>query len=155
MSNKQKEPWEQSIYDTKEQEVLTRRGTKKSNSGSRIYMVLLVISLFLLISLPTGWYIYQKVNESNIQKKEAEFSKNAAKSSSTEVSKTEESKSSTEPETEPSEEEVPETTEVIAGEGVNQVSERTGVPVETLLKLNGFKTIDEWFAVPGQVVRIK
>ncbi|MDR1567948.1 MAG: hypothetical protein LBS33_04655 [Streptococcaceae bacterium] len=169
MAKNKKEPWEQSIYDTREQEVLTRRGSKQRNRGSKIYMILLVISLFILCSVPIGYYVYQKVNEEPADATE-KFAKSTSKSqSSSEVksseASTESATDSATPtqETPASSEEIESsdvatdenTTEVIAGEGVNQISERTGVPVETLLELNGFASVDQWFASPGQRIRIK
>lgn len=174
MAKDKKEPWEQSIYDTREQEVLTRKGSKQRNQASKVYMILLVICLFLLISLPTGWYIYQKLNQedtksieqfassskSQTASTESQPSESQASTSSTEASSTETTttSSSTEDTITSSSEAATDdasTTEVVAGEGVNQISARTGVSVETLLKLNGFSSIDQWFAVPGQKIKIK
>nr|WP_249641460.1 MULTISPECIES: SAG1386/EF1546 family surface-associated protein [unclassified Enterococcus] len=137
-------------------------------------MILLVICLFLLISLPTGWYIYQKLNQEDTKSIEqfassseskTTASESQASSSSSDASATDASSTASASTTPSSSEDTAassseaatddNTTEVVAGEGVNQISARTGVPVETLLKLNGFSSIDEWFAVPGQKVKIK
>lgn len=175
MAKDKKEPWEQSIYDTREQEVLTRKGSKQRTQASKVYMILLVICLFLLISLPTGWFIYQKLNQEDAKSIEQFASSSTSKTassesqtsqaqsssaSSTEASSTEASSTSSSTEdtstsTSESSTDDGSTTEVVAGEGVNQISARTGVSVDTLLKLNGFSSIDDWFAVPGQKIKIK
>lgn len=46
------------------------------------------------------------------------------------------------------------TTVVLAGEGPNQVAQRTGVPVETILALNGM-TMDDYFLTPGAVLQLQ
>lgn len=46
------------------------------------------------------------------------------------------------------------TTVVREGEGPNQIAERTGVPVETILSLNGM-TMDDYFLNPGEVLKLK
>ncbi|MDY4306887.1 LysM peptidoglycan-binding domain-containing protein [Enterococcus mundtii] len=45
------------------------------------------------------------------------------------------------------------TTVVREGEGPNQIAQRTGVPVETILSLNGM-TMDDFFFNPGQELRL-
>lgn len=45
------------------------------------------------------------------------------------------------------------TTVVREGEGPNQIAQRTGVPVETILSLNGM-TMDNFFFNPGQELRL-
>lgn len=45
------------------------------------------------------------------------------------------------------------TTVVREGEGPNQIAERTGVPVETILSLNGM-TMDDYFLNPGEVLKL-
>ena len=45
------------------------------------------------------------------------------------------------------------TTVVREGEGPNQIAERTGVPVETILSLNGM-TMDDYFLHPGEVLKL-
>lgn len=44
-------------------------------------------------------------------------------------------------------------TVVLAGEGPNQIAQRTGVPVETILALNGM-SMDDYFLTPGEVLKL-
>ncbi|MDR1567877.1 MAG: PBP1A family penicillin-binding protein [Streptococcaceae bacterium] len=41
------------------------------------------------------------------------------------------------------------------GEGLAQISKSTGVSIEKLLELNGFSDQSQWFASPGQKIKIK
>ncbi len=45
------------------------------------------------------------------------------------------------------------TTVVLEGEGPNQIAERTGVPVETILSLNGM-SMDDYFLTPGETLKL-
>lgn len=45
------------------------------------------------------------------------------------------------------------TTVVLEGEGPNQIAERTGVPVETILSLNGM-SMDDYFLTPGERLKL-
>lgn len=44
---------------------------------------------------------------------------------------------------------------VNSGEGIAQISQNTGVSVEKLLELNGFSSESQWYATPGQKIKIK
>jgi penicillin-binding protein 1A len=44
---------------------------------------------------------------------------------------------------------------VKSGEGIAQISQNTGVSVDKLLELNGFNSESEWYATPGQKIKIK
>lgn len=44
---------------------------------------------------------------------------------------------------------------VNSGEGIAQISQSTGVSVDKLLELNGFSSESEWYATPGQKIKIK
>ncbi|WP_270784665.1 LysM peptidoglycan-binding domain-containing protein [Enterococcus faecium] len=45
------------------------------------------------------------------------------------------------------------TTVVLEGEGPNQIAERTGVPVETILSLNGM-SMENYFLTPGETLKL-
>lgn len=45
------------------------------------------------------------------------------------------------------------TTVVLEGEGPNQIAERTGVPVETILSLNGM-SMENYFLTPGEKLKL-
>ena len=45
------------------------------------------------------------------------------------------------------------TTVVLEGEGPNQIAERTGVPVETILSQNGM-SMDDYFLTPGETLKL-
>ncbi|MBS7577416.1 MULTISPECIES: PBP1A family penicillin-binding protein [unclassified Enterococcus] len=44
---------------------------------------------------------------------------------------------------------------VKSGEGIAQISQNTGVSIDKLLELNGFSSQSEWYATPGQKIKIK
>lgn len=163
-----REPWEQSIYETDMESGRSRLEKRQQKKGDTVFLTVLVILLLLIIAFPaaTIWFLSQnKTNEKNAKDQPASSivqsstQESSAVQSSSNIQK--ESSSSTEAgiQSESSEDVTqnqnaePEFTTVLAGEGFQQVAERTGVTIEQLEELNSmsrYTTIQ-----PDQQLRIR
>ncbi|OFI50529.1 hypothetical protein BG261_01240 [Floricoccus tropicus] len=85
-------------------------------------------------------------------KKEAEDK--AKKEAEDKAKKEAEDKAKEDQQQDTNQENTADSTAVEAGEGVNQISARTGIPASQIAAANGM-TVDTWFAYPGQVVKLK
>ncbi|MGM0217220.1 SAG1386/EF1546 family surface-associated protein [Enterococcus sp. AZ126] len=163
-----REPWEQSIYDTDKNAGGSRSEKRQQKKGNTVFLTILVILLLLIITLPVGTYLYvmrdKPNNKEASQPSSSVVVQSSTKDSSTSSSVSQESSSSSEAVT--GESSVPQETtptseaegaavytEVLNGEGPNQVASRNGITTEELLQLNGL-SLDSVLQ-PGQSLRVK
>lgn len=161
-----REPWEQSIYDTDKNTGGSRSEKRQQKKGNTVFLTILVILLLLIITLPVGTYLYVMRDKPNDNKEASKPSSSVVVQSSTKNSSTQPStsvssetvtngQSSVSQETTPTSEvaEAEVYTEVLNGEGPNQVATRNGISTEELLQLNGLGA--DAMLQPGQSLRIK
>ncbi|ALS00603.1 hypothetical protein ATZ33_04210 [Enterococcus silesiacus] len=163
-----REPWEQSIYDTDKNSGGSRSEKRQQKKGNTVFLTILVILLLLIITLPVGTYLYVMRDKPNDNKETSKPSSSVVVQSSTKNSSTQpssqastsassesvaEGQSSVIQETTPTSEVAEAYTEVLNGEGPNQVAARNGITTEELLQLNGL-SMDSMLQ-PGQSLRIK
>lgn len=164
-----REPWEQSIYDTDKNIGASRSEKRQHKKGNTVFLTILVILLLLIIALPVGTYLYVMRDKPNDNKNASQPSSSVVVQSSSKNSSTQPSSStSTESSTSSSSEDaqsnsVPQETtptseaavytEVLSGEGPNQVATRNGITTDELLQLNGL-SLDSVLQ-PGQSLRVK
>lgn len=168
-------------YDTNSSR-LEQRQQKKGNTLFLVVLVIMLlliiaipIGFYFWATQDSGRTATSQTTESSLvssetkesSKASSESSESSAPSESSEpaesapeseqpVEETPEETPESSEETVPSSSEVTEGedyTQVIAGEGFNQISARTGVPIDTILQLNGLQ-IDSTI-LPGQTLRIK
>ncbi|MGC6769720.1 SAG1386/EF1546 family surface-associated protein [Enterococcus sp. LJL128] len=163
-----REPWEQSIYDTKEDTGHSRLEKRQYKKGNTVFLTILVILLLLIIALPIGtfwWVSRDKPNEnkggnstpsSSITSSSTKESSTASSSTIQSSSTAEGTDSSTPAEGQPSEDPAdtePVYGEVYEGEGFKQVAERYGVTIEQIMELNGLGA--DSIIHPGDTLRVK
>lgn len=162
-----REPWEQSIYDTEKDTGSSRSEKRQQKKGNTVFLTILVILLLLIIALPVGTYLYVMRDNSSDNKNASQPSSSVVVQSSTKESSSEATADSSEAqeqsttEAETPAETTPTTqadegavyTEVLSGEGPNQVATRNGITTEELLQLNGL-SLDSVLQ-PGQSLRVK
>ncbi|MGX7262550.1 SAG1386/EF1546 family surface-associated protein [Enterococcus crotali] len=161
-----REPWEQSIYDTDKNAGGSRSEKRQQKKGNTVFLTILVILLLLIITLPVGTYLYVMRDKPNDNKEASKPSSSVVVQSSTKDSSTQAStqapaasesavdgQSSVPQETTPTSEAAEVYTEVLNGEGPNQVATRNGISTEELLQLNGLGA--DAMLQPGQSLRIK
>ncbi|GCF92789.1 peptidoglycan-binding protein [Enterococcus florum] len=180
------EPWDQHIYENETEDSSSRQSRQQQNKGGNTrFLTILVILLLLLISIPTGAYFLvtrdtgqPAATPASTTQVTSESSSVESSESSTEESSTVESSESSEApvESAPSQAQPEQTTPsepessadeatgneqfatVQAGDGLQQISQRTGVPVEEIARLNGITIQGGTFSPainPGQQLRIK
>ncbi|WP_086313128.1 hypothetical protein A5821_000709 [Enterococcus sp. 7F3_DIV0205] len=172
-----REPWEQSIYDTDKNTGGSRSEKRQQKKGNTVFLTILVILLLLIIALPVGTYLYVMRDKPNDNKQASQPSSSVVVQSSTKNSSTQSSSSSANAsqetpasssdavtdgaqssvpqETTPTSaaEEAAVYTEVLNGEGPNQVASRNGITTDELLQLNGLNLNS--VLQPGQSLRVK
>ncbi|MBO0472707.1 hypothetical protein IGL98_001776 [Enterococcus sp. DIV0840] len=167
-----REPWEQSIYDTDKNTGGSRSEKRQQKKGNTVFLTILVILLLLIIALPVGTYLYVMRDKPNDNKQASQPSSSVVVQSSTKNSSTQSSSSNGAQEPSPSSEAVagessaPQDTtptstaeeaavytEVLNGEGPNQVASRNGITTDELLQLNGLSLNS--VLQPGQSLRVK
>lgn len=170
-----REPWEQSIYETDKNAGGSRSEKRQQKKGNTVFLTILVILLLLIIALPVGTYLYVMRDKPNDNKNASQPSSSVVVQSSTKNSTTQPSSSSaaasqeqpassseavvdgqSSAETTPTSdvtEQAAAYTEVLNGEGPNQVASRNGITTEELLQLNGLNLNS--VLQPGQSLRVK
>ncbi|MGX7148872.1 SAG1386/EF1546 family surface-associated protein [Enterococcus ureasiticus] len=167
-----REPWEQSIYDTDKNTGGSRSEKRQQKKGNTVFLTILVILLLLIIALPVGTYLYVMRDKPNDNKQASQPSSSVVVQSSTKNSSTQSSssneaqepassseavagESSVPQDTTPTSagEEAAVYTEVLSGEGPNQVASRNGITTDELLQLNGLNLNS--VLQPGQSLRVK
>jgi len=175
-----REPWEQSIYETDKNAGGSRSEKRQQKKGNTVFLTILVILLLLIIALPVGTYLYVMRDKPNDNKNASQPSSSVVVQSSTKNSTTQPSSSSADASQEqpasssdvtngdgqnssssnvPQEStpqsvaEEPEYTEVLNGEGFQQVAARNGISIEQLEQLNGRSRNETLF--PGDKLRVK
>ncbi len=169
-----REPWEQSIYETDKNAGGSRLEKRQQKKGNTVFLTILVILLLLIITLPVGTYLYVMRDKPNDNKNASQLSSSVVVQSSTKNSTTQPSSSSaavsqeqpassseavvdgqssaTTPTSDVTEQAAA-YTEVLNGEGPNQVASRNGITTEELLQLNGLNLNS--VLQPGQSLRVK
>ncbi|MBL1228604.1 LysM peptidoglycan-binding domain-containing protein [Enterococcus sp. BWB1-3] len=164
-----REPWEQSIYDTKEDNGHSRIEKRQHRKGNTVFLTILVILLLLIIALPIGtyWWVARDKPSSNgttpsssIVVSSTEQSTTTAPPAESSVQSSEAPAESTAPSGEGEQTDTPTVdtveplyTEVFAGEGFKQVAERNGITVEQLMELNGLSA--DAIIHPGDSLRVQ
>ncbi|MGX7243310.1 SAG1386/EF1546 family surface-associated protein [Enterococcus quebecensis] len=161
-----REPWEQSIYDTDKNSGGSRSEKRQQKKGNTVFLTILVILLLMIIALPVGTYLYVMRDKSDnkeatqpsssvvVQSSTAQSSSSASSEASSSSAANSESSApqETTPTSQPGQE-TPAYTEVLAGEGPNQVAARNGITTDELLQLNGLNLNS--VLQPGQSLRVK
>lgn len=160
-----KEPWNNEVYSDE-----NNKDKEPNKTGSTKFLTFLVIGLIAIIGIIIATLLWSnqtvdnsKISssfytgpESSIVKPSRTSSENEKEEESdsedpaTEGSTSQESAS----EIEDSSQTTEDTTVVQAGEGINQIAARTGVPAEQIAAANGM-TVATWFAGPGQIVNLR
>lgn len=96
----------------------------------------------------------EKKSDSDSDKSKKEAEEKAKKEAEDKAKKEAEAEEKAKKEAEEKEANAGDSTVVEAGEGVNQIAARTGIPASQIAAANGM-TVDSWFAYPGQVVKLK
>lgn len=164
-----REPWEQSIYDTKEDNGHSRIEKRQHKKGNTVFLTVLVILLLLIIALPIGtyWWVARDkpsnkgtTPSSSVAVSSTENSTSTASSADSSAQSSEAPTGNTTPSSEGEQtdvqaDDVAESlyTEVLAGEGFKQVAERNGITVEQLMELNGLTT--DTIIHPGDSLRVQ
>lgn len=172
-----REPWEQSIYDTDKNTGGSRSEKRQQKKGNTVFLTILVILLLLIIALPVGTYLYVMRDKPNDNKQASQPSSSVVVQSSTKNSSTQSSSSSANAsqetpasssdavtdgaqssvpqETTPTStaEEAAVYTQVLQGEGFEQVASRNGITIEQLEQLNGKSRTETIY--PGDQLRVK
>lgn len=166
-----REPWEQSIYDTKDDAGHSRIEKRQYKKGNTVFLTILVILLLLIIALPIGtfwWVARDKPNEnkggspttsSSVVASSTKESSAPASSTSQEQPESSGTEDPTQPEGSVEDPNAtPEATEPVyaevqAGEGFRQVAERYGVTVDQILELNGLSA--DAVLHPGDSLRVQ
>nr|WP_236674624.1 SAG1386/EF1546 family surface-associated protein [Enterococcus sp. BWR-S5] len=163
------EPWEQSIYDTKDDAGHSRIEKRQYKKGNTVFLTILVFLLLMIIALPIGtfWWVARdkpSENKGGTATTTSSIAASSTQESSAPTSSTPQESSAADPNATPEESvEDPNATpeaetdavyaEVQAGEGFRQVAERYGVTVEQILELNGL-TADAVLH-PGDSLRVQ
>ncbi|GFH42664.1 peptidoglycan-binding protein LysM [Lactococcus hodotermopsidis] len=160
---KNNEPWNNEIYHAMQEsreDGQPKRAVKKSQASTN-FLTFLVVLMFMIIG---GIVVVIVWNNRFVDNTKISTSFYTSKSTSAEESRSSEEKSETSSvkssveKSEKSEEAddptVPATTIVEDGEGLYTISQRTGVPLEKIAKINGM-TVETWYANPGQEIKLK
>lgn len=163
----EKEPWQEDIYDNREEETrLERRHRKQKGKGVVANRVLTILAslFFVIVVAMVVVLIYLSTGGSNRTAALKDFYDSSAPSSTSKVeesssttSKTQETKEST-----PSESSSEEHTEgegtltVQPGEGEAALAQRAGISIAQLEALNpSHMSSGTWFANPGDVIKTR
>ena len=163
----EKEPWQEDIYDNREEETrLERRHRKQKGKGAVANRVLTILAslFFVIVVAMVVVLIYLSTGGSNRTAALKDFYDSSAPSS---TSKVEESSSSTSKaqetkESTPSESSSEEHTDgegtltVQPGEGEAALAQRAGISIAQLEALNpSHMSSGTWFANPGDVIKTR
>ena len=163
----EKEPWQEDIYDNREEETrLERRHRKQKGKGVVANRVLTILAslFFVIVVAMVVVLIYLSIGGSNRTAALKDFYDSSAPSS---TSKVEESSSSTSKaqetkESTPSESSSEEHTDgegtltVQPGEGEAALAQRAGISIAQLEALNpSHMSSGTWFANPGDVIKTR
>lgn len=163
-SSETREPWEQSIYDTDNNAGSSRSEKRQQGKGNTAFLTILVILLLLIISIPVGTYLYVVKDNKPAAKTASESSSVVVQSSTKESTSDSTAASQTQASSEDTavsgsaEADANDTTgavytEVLSGEGPNQVAARNGITTDELLQLNDLSLNS--VLQPGQSLRVK
>lgn len=157
---KKNEPWNNEIYDAMQESRghLPPRRSGKSKGASTNFLTFLVVLLFLIIGGIVTIIVWNNrlVDNTKISKSfyTSKSSVSTSTSSVTLASSSETATSSDAETSESSSTAAGDTTTVEAGEGLYAIAARTGVDMTTIAKANGM-TVDNWYANPGDVIKLK
>ncbi|MDR1606525.1 MAG: LysM peptidoglycan-binding domain-containing protein [Streptococcaceae bacterium] len=154
---KKNEPWNNEIYGAMQEsrnDLPPRRAGKEAEASTN-FLTFLVVLLFVIIGGIVVMIVWNnrlvdntKISTSFYTSKSS-LAKSTVSSSAATSEKPAESSTSVASSTATGE-----TTTVIAGEGLYSIAARTGVAAETIAKANGM-TVQNWYANPGDVIKLK
>ncbi|MDR2833727.1 MAG: LysM peptidoglycan-binding domain-containing protein [Streptococcaceae bacterium] len=172
------EPWEKSIYETEYEPTQSRSAQRKVKKGNALFMKILVFLILVIVCVPAGAYFYIQSTRHNNNNNaattttttstttEAPYTQEPSQTSETTTNDTQ--TTDTTATTDQTQETTNDTTnlgqeftEVLPGEGISLIANRTGVPVETIASLNPtlWTATGDWqpgAAInPGDKIRIK
>lgn len=154
---KKNEPWNNEVYGAMQEsrdETVPKRSNKKKEASTN-FLTFLVVLLFMIIGGIVVVIVWNNrlVDNTKISTSFYTSKSKTAASASSEVS-SQPASSQTEPSESSSAPAAGETTVVEAGEGLYQISARTGVDALTIAKANKM-TVETWYANPGDVIKLK
>jgi len=151
------EPWEKSIYETDYEPVASRTAQRKVKKGNALFMKLLVFLIVVIVSGPIIFFVYVQQTRHNTPANTAQTTQTDQTTDETQTQETTTDTTDTDntdttetttdenagdgQEGEDNQDEDGATTgqqfaTVQAGEGINALADRTGVPAETIARLN-------------------
>ena len=163
----EKEPWQEDIYDNREEETrLERRHRKQKGKGAVANRVLTILAslFFVIVVAMVVVLIYLSTGGSNRTAALKDFYDSSAPSSTSKVeesssstSKAQETKESTSSESSSEEHTEGEgTLTVQPGEGEAALAQRAGISIAQLEALNpSHMSSGTWFANPGDVIKTR
>lgn len=156
---KKNEPWNNEVYGAMQEsrgELPPKRSAKK-NEASTNFLTFLVVLLFMIIGGIVVIIVWNNRLVDNTKILSSFYTSKSSVSKATSASQSStatEDKSSESKTAESSSTVAGETTTVEAGEGLYSIAARTGVDAQTIAKANGM-TVENWYANPGDVIKLK